>query len=71
MLWENEVPFVFVTNGTYSSRKLVTSLTNIFELPFTDDHVVVAPSPCKGLFEFHGKRVLACCQDESIDLIAE
>ena len=70
-LWENEIPFVFVTNGTYSSANLVSNLTNILGLPFTNDHVVVAPSPCKELTEYHNKRVLVCGQDDSVDLVKE
>lgn len=70
-LWSNEIPFMFVTNGTYSSANLVNTLTNILELPFTDDHIVVAPSPCSELYEFHNKRVLVCCQESSIDLVPE
>ena len=62
---------MFVTNGTYSSEVLVNSLRNIFDLPFTDDHVVVAPSPCTELHEYHNKRVLVCCQDDAIELISE
>lgn len=62
---------MFVTNGTYSSVNLVNQLTNILELPFTSDHVVVAPSPCSALTEYHNKRVLVCCQEDSIGLISE
>lgn len=62
---------MFVTNGTYSSEVLVNTLTNILELPFTDDHVVVAPSPCLQLTEYHNKRVLVCCQEDAINLISE
>jgi len=62
---------MFVTNGTYCSEKLVGTLTKIFELPFTNDHVVVAPSPCSALSEYHDKRVLVCCQDDSLGLIPE
>ena len=62
---------MFVTNGTYCSEKLVSTLTKIFELPFTNDHVVVAPSPCSALSEYHDKRVLVCCQDDSLGLIPE
>lgn len=50
---------------------LVNSLTNILELPFKNDHVVVAPSPCSSLTDYHDKNVLVCCQDDSIDLISE
>lgn len=70
-LWENEVPFVFVTNGTYSSKTLLGQLNGIFNLPFTEDNIVVAPSPCKALLDFHNKRVLACCQDDNVDLVPE
>ena len=70
-LWNNNIPFVFVTNGTYCSATLVGTLTKILGLPFTDDHVVVAPSPCTALTDYHDKRVLVCCQDDSIDLIPE
>ena len=62
---------MFVTNGTYCSATLVNTLTKIFELPFTHDHVVVAPSPCTSLTDYHDKRVLVCCQNDSIDLIPE
>ena len=70
-LWDNDVPFVFVTNGTYSSVKLIENLTEILDLPFSDKHVMVAPSPCRDLIEYHEKRVLVCCQDDSIGLISE
>ena len=70
-LWNNKVPFVFVTNGTYCSAKLVDNLTKIFDLPFTSDHVVVAPSPCMSLTQYHDKHVLVCCQDDSRDLVEE
>lgn len=70
-LWNNDVPFCFVTNGTYCSETLVNTLKGILELPFTNDHIVVAPSPCLGLTDYHDKRVLVCCQDDSYGLIAE
>lgn len=70
-MWNNEIPFMFFTNGTYSSADLVANLRKIFDLPFTRDHVVVAPSPCASLTDFHEKRVLVCCQDDSIGLINE
>lgn len=70
-LWDNDVPFVFVTNGTYSSKNLIDNLSNILELPFTNDHVMVAPSPCHDLVEYHDKRVLVCCQNDSVGLITE
>jgi HAD superfamily hydrolase (TIGR01456 family) len=70
-LWNNNMPFVFVTNGTYCSATLCNTLTKILGLPFTDDHVVVAPSPCAALSDYHDKRVLVCCQDDSINLIPE
>lgn len=70
-LWNHKIPFVFVTNGTYCSAVLVNNLRKIFDLPFTTDHVVVAPSPCSELYEFHNKRVLVCCQDDSLGLIPE
>lgn len=70
-LWNNKVPFMFFTNGTYSSADLVGNLKKLFDLPFTRDHVVVAPSPCSSLTEFHDKRVLVVCQDDSIGLINE
>lgn len=62
---------MFVTNGTYSSEALVGNLRQIFDLPFTANNCVVAPSPCAGLTDYHDKRVLVCCQDESIPLIEE
>ncbi len=62
---------MFFTNGTYSSADLVSSLRNLFDLQFTSDHVVVAPSPCSSLTEYHDKRVLVVCQDDSIGLIKE
>lgn len=70
-MWNNKVPFVFVTNGTYSAVELVDNLRKIFDLPFTNDHVIVAPSPCAGLNEFHNKRVLVCCQEDSVALVNE
>lgn len=62
---------MFFTNGTYSSADLVTNLRRLFDLPFTRDHVVVAPSPCSALTDFHDKRVLVVCQDDSVGLINE
>ncbi|RNA32034.1 cat eye syndrome critical region 5 [Brachionus plicatilis] len=70
-LWYNNIPFVFVTNGTYCSKTLIDTLESILELPFTNDHCVVAPSPCKALTDYHNKRVLVCCQNDSYDLISE
>ncbi|CAF0747107.1 unnamed protein product [Brachionus calyciflorus] len=70
-LWNNDIPFVFVTNGTYCSAVLVENLTKILELPFTSDHVVVAPSPCTALTDFHDKHVLVCCQEDSHGLVPE
>jgi ribonucleotide monophosphatase NagD (HAD superfamily) len=70
-LWDNKIPFVFVTNGTYCSAKLVDSLTEVLHLPITSDHVIVAPSPCSELTDYHNKRVLVCCQEDSIGLISE
>jgi ribonucleotide monophosphatase NagD (HAD superfamily) len=70
-LWNNDIPFVFVTNGTYCSAVLVDNLTKILELPFTNEHVVVAPSPCCALTEYHDKRVLVCCQEDSHGLVPE
>lgn len=71
LLLENQVPFVFVTNGTYSSQILLKTLQSNLNFPFTDDHIIVAPSPCTDLTDFHKKRVLACCQDDSLGLIKE
>ena len=62
---------MFVTNGTYSSAKLVENLTDILELPFNINHVIVAPSPCRMLTQYHQKRVLVCGQEDSIDLVDE
>ncbi len=70
-LWNSNVPFAFLTNGTYTSEAITKSMTAIFELPFTKDHIIVAPSPCQALTQYHDKNVLVCCQDESIDLISE
>lgn len=68
---ENDNYYKILIIGTYCSEKLVTSLTKILGLPFTNDHVVVAPSPCAALSEYHDKRALVCCQEDSIDLIPE
>ena len=38
---------------------------------YVSDHVVVAPSPCKDLNEYHNKHVLVCCQEDSEPLITE
>ena len=65
------MPFVFVTNGTYSSKILLNTLHSTLQLPFTEDHIVVAPSPCTDLTQYHNKRVLVCCQEDSIELIRE
>ncbi len=62
---------MFVTNGTYTSADIVNNITSIYDLPFTKEHFIVAPSPCLALTEYHNKRVLVCCQDDSIDLIPE
>ena len=32
---------------------------------------MVAPSPCNSLVDFHQKRVLVCCQEDSVELIPE
>jgi ribonucleotide monophosphatase NagD (HAD superfamily) len=62
---------MFVTNGTYVSSVLAESLSKILDLPLTTNHVVVAPSPCTALNEFHDKHVLVCCQDDGEGLISE
>lgn len=71
MLWNNDIPFCFVTNGTYCTAVLADNLSKILELPLTTNHVVVAPSPCIALTEYHDKHVLVCCQDDGIGLISE
>ena len=71
ILLNNEIPFVFVTNGTYCSQALVDILTNALQLPITADHCVVAPSPCIALTDYHDKHVLVCCQEESNSLVKE
>ena len=70
-LWNNNVPFAFLTNGTYTSETITNTLSSILELPFSKDHTIVAPSPCQALTQYHNKNVLVCCQDEAIDLITE
>lgn len=70
-LWNNQIPFMFFTNGTYSAKDLVASLRKIFDLPFTNDHVVVAPSPCSSLTDYHDKRVLIVGQEDSLGLVEE
>jgi ribonucleotide monophosphatase NagD (HAD superfamily) len=70
-LWTNNVPFAFLTNGTYTSETITKSLSSIFDLPFTKDHIIVAPSPCLALTQYHDQNVLVCCQDDAIDLISE
>jgi hypothetical protein len=70
-LWDNEIPFVFVTNGTYSHSDLKDSLTSILEIPLTNDSIIVAPSPCLGLHEYHKKHILVCCQESGVNLIPE
>lgn len=62
---------MFFTNGTYSAKDLVASLRQIFDLPFTKDHVVVAPSPCSSLTDYHDKRVLIVGQEDSLGLVEE
>lgn len=70
-LWNNNIPFAFLTNGTYTSAAITNSMRSIFNLPFEKDHFIVAPSPCQALNEYHDKNVLVCCQEDAIDLIAE
>ena len=70
-LWNNKIPFAFLTNGTYTSDTIKNSMTSIFELPFEKDHFIVAPSPCLALTDYHDKHVLVCCQDDAIELITE
>lgn len=70
-LWNNNIPFAFLTNGTYTSDTITKAMSSIFELPFHKDHTIVAPSPCLALTQYHDKNVLVCCQDEAIDLITE
>jgi ribonucleotide monophosphatase NagD (HAD superfamily) len=70
-LWNNQIPFCFVTNGTYPTAALAENLSKILDLPLTAQHCVVAPSPCIALTDFHDKHVLVVCQDDAIDLISE
>lgn len=70
-LWNNKIPFVFVTNGTYTYTKLLDKLKKILDLPLTQDHIIVSPTPCASLTEYHDKNVLVCCQADSLDMVKQ
>lgn len=70
-LWNNKIPFAFLTNGTYTSDTITKKMSTLLDLPLNKGHSIVAPSPCLDLTEYHNKNVLVCCQEEAIDLIKE
>lgn len=70
-MWNNKIPFAFLTNGTYTSDTITKKMSTLLDLPFNKGHSIVAPSPCLDLTEYHNKNVLVCCQEEAIDLIKE
>lgn len=70
-LWKNDIPFLFLTNGSYPIADLLDKLQKITNLPLTRDHIVIAPSPCLMLNEYHDKRVLVLCQNDLLGLMDE
>ena len=70
-LHDKDIPFAVLTNGTYSSKNLIQTLEKIFEIPFNKNQIIVAPSPCLALTEYHNKRVLVVGQKDSIELLDE
>ena len=71
MLNEYEIPYVFVTNGTNSPSVIADNLNILLDQNIASEQVIVAPSPCINLTNYHDKHVLLCCQSDGHDLATE
>ena len=71
MLKENKIPCVFVTNATNSPSNIANNLNKLLDLNIESEQVIVAPSPCINLTNYHDKHVLLCCQSDGYDLTTE